>query len=92
MGTAAGTSIFLKFGWPAAAAFSMGLYAFQIIILLFRGPQCTRYTWFGYQGRLESNHKTVDEQKRETALAEEEKRRGADANGEKPVQPETRRC
>lgn len=52
MGTAAGSRIFLQFGWRAAAAFALGLYGFQIVLLLVRGPHCRRYTWVGYEGGL----------------------------------------
>ncbi|KAF4621383.1 hypothetical protein D9613_000030 [Agrocybe pediades] len=54
MGTAAGTHVFVTFGWRAGAALSMGLYAWQAIVLLSRGPHCKRYTWFGYEGGLEA--------------------------------------
>ncbi|KAF8955137.1 major facilitator superfamily domain-containing protein [Flammula alnicola] len=54
MGTSAGTHIFVNFGWRAAAAFSMGLYGFQLFIILIRGPHCGQYTWFGYEGGVES--------------------------------------
>ena len=60
-GTAVGTKIFLQFGWRAAAAFSLGLFVWQIGILLLRGPHCERYTWFGYQGGLESRKKVVED-------------------------------
>lgn len=58
MGTAAGSRIFLQFGWRAAAAFALGLYGLQIVLLLIRGPHCKRYTWFGYEGGL-SAHKSA---------------------------------
>lgn len=54
MGTAAGSRIFLQFGWRAAAAFALGLYGLQIVLLLMRGPHCKRYTWFGYEGGFEA--------------------------------------
>lgn len=38
--------------------------AAQIGMLLLRGPHCQRYTWFGYQGGIESRKRVVDEQKR----------------------------
>ncbi|KAL5501880.1 hypothetical protein ACEPAH_9141 [Sanghuangporus vaninii] len=53
MGTAVGTKLFLSFSWRAAAAFSLGLYALQVCVLLLRGPHCPRYTWVGYEGGAE---------------------------------------
>ena len=76
-----GTKIFLQFGWRAAAAFSLGLFVWQIGILLLRGPHCERYTWFGYQGGLESRKKVVEEWKRQKIREEEgqeQERRGED--------------
>lgn len=52
MGTAAGSRIFLQFGWRAAATFALGLYGLQVMLLLARGPHCKRYTWVGYEGGL----------------------------------------
>jgi len=54
MGTAAGTHVFVSFGWRAGAALAMGLYGWQALVLLSRGPHCKRYTWFGYEGGLEA--------------------------------------
>ncbi|KAI5121348.1 hypothetical protein M0805_000656 [Coniferiporia weirii] len=82
-GTAVGTKIFLRFGWRAAAAFSMGLYAFQIGILFLRGPHCKRYTWFGYEGGVEMRKDVVQERDR---LGEEEK--AAPTDNEKSAVPE----
>lgn len=70
MGTAAGTHIFLQFGWRPAAALSLGLYAFQILVLLCRGPHCERYTWFGYEGGLESRKSVVEARKKEKEAKE----------------------
>jgi len=65
MGTSAGTQIFVKFGWRAAAGFSLGLFGMQFVFLLSRGPHCDRYTWFGYQGGLEARKKVIEERLRE---------------------------
>ncbi|PPR02514.1 hypothetical protein CVT26_011997 [Gymnopilus dilepis] len=70
-GTAAGTHIFINFGWRAAAAFSMAFYAWMMVILLIRGPHCQRYTWFGYEGGIEPRKKVVEEKRR---LAEEKEK------------------
>lgn len=60
MGTSVGTQVFVKFGWRAAAALSMGWYGWQLLVLLIRGPHCERHTWFGYQGGLEARKSVVE--------------------------------
>ena len=50
MGTSAGSKVFLTYGWRAACALSMAFYGWQLFVLLLRGPNCKRYTWFGYEG------------------------------------------
>ncbi|KAJ3552569.1 hypothetical protein NM688_g4084 [Phlebia brevispora] len=52
MGTAVGTKVFVEFGWRPAAALSVGWSGFTLIVMLLRGPHCSRYTWLGYQGGL----------------------------------------
>ena len=42
--------MFVRYGWRAAAALSLGWTALQVGILLARGPHCARYTWVGYEG------------------------------------------
>ncbi|KAJ3486860.1 hypothetical protein NLJ89_g11771 [Agrocybe chaxingu] len=69
MGTSVGTQVFVSHGWRAGAALNMGWYGWIVFVLLIRGPHCKRYTWFGYEGGLESNKKLVEARKR----AEEEK-------------------
>jgi len=70
VGTAVGTTLFDQFGWRAAAGFSFGLFVWQIGILLLRGPHCSRYTWFGYEGGIEARKTVVDEMKRRKAEEE----------------------
>ena len=60
----------------------MGLYAFQIGLLLLRGPHCERFTWFGYEGGLEYRKKVVDERKAEI---ERQERVESEADVEKIV-------
>ena len=50
MGTSVGTEVFVKFGWRPAAALSVAWSGFTLFIMLIRGPHCSRYTWFGYEG------------------------------------------
>lgn len=65
MGTSVGTKVFVKYGWRAAAALSMGWYAWQLLVLLSRGPHCRRTTWFGYEGGLEARKSAVEAKKQE---------------------------
>lgn len=50
LGTSVGTHVFINFGWRAGAALGLGWTAWQVLILLLRGPHCRRHTWFGYEG------------------------------------------
>ncbi|KAF9003368.1 major facilitator superfamily domain-containing protein [Cyathus striatus] len=52
MGTSVGTKVFVQNGWRACAALILAWFAFQMFILLLRGPHCKRYTWFGYEGGI----------------------------------------
>jgi len=69
MGTSVGSHVFLKYGWRAAAALNMALITFELVVLLVRGPHCSRYTWFGYEGGIEPR-KSVIERKRLQSGAE----------------------
>ncbi len=53
MGTAVGTKVYVSYGWRAAALVSIAWIAFEIAILLIRGPHCSRKTWFGYEGGVQ---------------------------------------
>ena len=64
MGTAAGTHVFVHYGWRAAAGLNLGWYGLQILFLLLRGPHCSRHTWFGYEGGIEARKSVIDEKKR----------------------------
>ena len=64
MGTSIGTYVFLKHGWRAAAAFNMAMNTFTLVILLVRGPHCSRYTWFGYEGGVELRKSVIEERER----------------------------
>lgn len=56
-----GTDVFIKYGWRAGAALSMGWYGWQLAILLVRGPHCERYTWLGYEGGLAARSVGVEQ-------------------------------
>jgi hypothetical protein len=63
-GTSVGSYVFLRYGWRAAAALNMALVAFELAMLLVRGPHCSRYTWFGYEGGIEPRKSVIEERKR----------------------------
>ncbi|PFH53291.1 hypothetical protein AMATHDRAFT_137836 [Amanita thiersii Skay4041] len=65
MGTSVGTEVFVKYGWRAGAALSLGWYGFQLIILMSRGPHCERFTWLGWEGGAEARKSVVDRRKNE---------------------------
>ncbi|EIW81521.1 MFS general substrate transporter [Coniophora puteana RWD-64-598 SS2] len=50
MGTAAGTEVFVGYGWRADSLLSMGWYVWQFLILVMRGPHTPSCRWFGYEG------------------------------------------
>ena len=50
MGTSVGTQVVVRFGWRPAAALSVAWSGFTLAVMLARGPHCSRYTWFGYEG------------------------------------------
>uniref|UniRef100_A0A8H7XK98 Major facilitator superfamily (MFS) profile domain-containing protein n=1 Tax=Psilocybe cubensis TaxID=181762 RepID=A0A8H7XK98_PSICU len=52
IGSSVGTAIFIRYGWRASALFGLGLYGFQLCVVLARGPNCTRHTWLGYEGGI----------------------------------------
>lgn len=96
MGTAVGTQVFVRFGWRAAAGLNMAWYAWQLVILLLRGPHVSRYTWFGYEGGLEprkgvimAREKAAQEAANRAENGETEsqakERVSAEASGEKTV-------
>lgn len=71
MGTAVGTEVFVKYGWRASAALSLGWYGWQLFILLLRGPHCQRYTWFGYEGGVERRKSVVDSREKNQDIVEQ---------------------
>jgi hypothetical protein len=74
MGTFAGTHVFVQHGWRACSLFMLALQAFQILVLLLRGPHCSRKRWFGFVGGLEARQRVV--------LEREKLRSGEGGNGE----------
>jgi hypothetical protein len=91
MGTSVGSRVFIRYGWRACAALSLGWYGWQLFILLLRGPHCERYTWFGYEGGLEFRKSVVEQRRRKDAEAaapaeKNEKKRDNAAGNQPPIQ------
>jgi hypothetical protein len=42
----------------------LALQVFQILVLLLRGPHCSRKRWFGYEGGLEARQSVVLEREK----------------------------
>jgi hypothetical protein len=42
----------------------LALQAFQILVLLLRGPHCPRHRWFGYEGGLEARRRVVTDREK----------------------------
>ncbi|KAK0222172.1 MFS superfamily [Armillaria fumosa] len=61
MGTSAGTKVFVRYGWRAGAALSLGWAGWQLFVLLLRGPHCDRRMWFGYEGGIEARRGRLEE-------------------------------
>ena len=65
MGTSVGTQVFVKFGWRPAAALSVAWTGFTLVVMLVRGPQCSRYTWFGYEGGCDVRKRPVGDSEKQ---------------------------
>ncbi|KAG1729029.1 major facilitator superfamily domain-containing protein [Suillus lakei] len=85
MGTSVGTQVFVQHGWRACSLFMLALQAFQIVILLLRGPHCPRRRWFGYEGGLEARRRVVLEREKTRSSDEKEVERDPEAQ-EVPMQ------
>ncbi|KAI9464373.1 major facilitator superfamily domain-containing protein [Boletus coccyginus] len=67
MGTSVGTRVFVQHGWRACALFMLALYAFQLGMLVLRGPHCPRDHWFGWTGGFRAHESVVHARKRDDA-------------------------
>ncbi|KAG9308523.1 major facilitator superfamily domain-containing protein [Chiua virens] len=65
IGTSVGTEVFVRYGWRACALLLLALYAFQLGMLILRGPHCPRYHWFGWAGGFEARKSVVEARQRE---------------------------
>ncbi|KAH8989541.1 MFS general substrate transporter [Lactarius akahatsu] len=70
-GTSVGTRLFVSYGWRASAGLMLGWTAWQLVVLLARGPHCERYTWFGYEGGMEWRKSAVEERAFDTEKGRE---------------------
>ncbi|KAG8214846.1 major facilitator superfamily domain-containing protein [Butyriboletus roseoflavus] len=65
MGTSVGTQVFVQHGWRACSLLMLALYAFQLGMLVLRGPHCPRNYWFGWAGGFEARKSVVEAWKRD---------------------------
>ncbi|TCD60323.1 hypothetical protein EIP91_010347 [Steccherinum ochraceum] len=72
IGTTAGTKIFTEHGWRPAAAFSVAISGFCILVMLARGPDTPRYTWVGWKRSQEGNDYKDEEKATASPSAAEE--------------------
>lgn len=79
MGSSAGTKVFLTYGWRATAAMTLGFSAWALFILMLRGPHCSRYTWFGWEGGWEARRIKVEEA--EAKAAQQQQQQGNEKPG-----------
>ncbi|VDC02289.1 unnamed protein product [Peniophora sp. CBMAI 1063] len=82
-GSAVSAQIYTKYGWRAVGAFMFAFSAFQIPVLLMRGPHTRRYTWFGHEGGLEFRKSVAlarEKEREERERAGAERASGADAD------------
>ncbi|KAK4335179.1 major facilitator superfamily protein [Rhodotorula toruloides] len=62
IGTAAGTRVYLDYGYRASGGLCVGLTGFMLLVLFLRGPHCPVKQWFGWTGGWELR-KAVHERK-----------------------------
>lgn len=70
-GTAAGTRVYLYYGWRASGGFCLGLLGWQMLCLVMRGPQLPNDRWFGYAGTFYLRKSTADRKLAERAAAKD---------------------
>lgn len=59
MGTSVGTKVFLENGWRACAALGVAWTAWQLFIIMIRGPHAPHKRWFGYEGGWEARRSVI---------------------------------
>ncbi|KAF8527953.1 major facilitator superfamily domain-containing protein [Hysterangium stoloniferum] len=90
MGTAAGTMVFIRHGWRAAALLSLAWMVFQFGIMFLRGPHVPRKQWVGWQGgwslrrRDEEPLSAGDAEKGDSVTDDEKKQKEQDSTADVP--------
>ncbi|GAA5917654.1 hypothetical protein JCM6882_003423 [Rhodosporidiobolus microsporus] len=74
IGTAAGTRVYLKYGYRAEGGLCLGLLGFMLFILCLRGPHCPTKQWIGWAGGWELRKSVAERKKREAEEALEKNR------------------
>lgn len=64
----------------------LALQAFQILVLLLRGPHCSRKRWFGYEGGLEARQRVVLEREKSRSNEGKKVEHDPEAQVEVPMQ------
>jgi predicted MFS family arabinose efflux permease len=60
MGTSVGTQLFAQHGYQLSSGVRLAFCGFQLFILLIRGPNVPRRTWFGWKGGMEMRKWVID--------------------------------
>ncbi|BGP32455.1 hypothetical protein JCM10296v2_004236 [Rhodotorula toruloides] len=65
IGTAAGTRVYLDYGYRASGGLCLGLTGFMLLVLFLRGPHCPVKQWFGWTGGWELRKAVYERQQAE---------------------------
>ncbi|GAA5839222.1 hypothetical protein JCM11251_006011 [Rhodosporidiobolus azoricus] len=65
IGTAAGTRVYLKYGYRAEGGLCLALLGFMLFILFLRGPHCPTKQWVGWTGGWELRKSVAAQKERE---------------------------
>lgn len=60
MGTSVGTQLLAQHGYQLSSGVRLAFCGLQLFILLLRGPNVPRRTWFGWKGGMQMR-KVIDE-------------------------------
>ncbi|KAG1844430.1 major facilitator superfamily domain-containing protein [Suillus tomentosus] len=86
MGTSVGTQVFVQHGWRACSILMLALHAFEILVLLLRGPHCSRKRWFGYEGGFEARRRVILEREKPPSGEAKTVDHDPEAQKEAPIQ------
>ncbi|GAA6028418.1 hypothetical protein JCM8097_007021 [Rhodosporidiobolus ruineniae] len=65
VGTAAGTRVYLQYGYRASGGLAMGFVGWMLFILFLRGPHCPTKQWIGWTGGWELRKAVAERKRRE---------------------------